>query len=364
MIWVRGLMLGSALMLCASASAQETSSAAIGADYAVVIRRAAEDYIVPAYQELETETGELSAALAAFCDGRSERDTVETAFAATLHAWAKVDFLRFGLMAQEGRYERFAFWPDVHGTGARQIRQFLASRDEKLLAPGALARQSAAVQGLPALESLLFSGEKSLLATNAPDAFRCRLAGAVADNLKAIAAEVVTAWTGESGWAELIGSPGPANPVYRSHGEAMTEILRGILTGLEQDRDHRLLPALGKEPQDAKASRAPYNRSGQALEYLLVSAQSLQAFVEASGILGLLPRDERLIGDSIRFEFGNLVRALENAGPDLESALRDTEGRGKLVYATIVLGSLRDLFQNQFAPAAGVTAGFNSLDGD
>jgi predicted lipoprotein len=144
----------------------------------------------------------------------------------------------------------------------------------------------------------------------------------------------------------------------------MTEILRGILTGLEQDRDHRLLPALGKEPQDAKASRAPYNRSGQALEYLLASAQSLQAFAEASGILGLLPRDERLIGDSIRFEFGNLVRALQDAGPDLESALRDTEGRGKLVYATIVLGSLRDLFQNRFAPAAGVTAGFNSLDGD
>jgi predicted lipoprotein len=209
MIFVRGLILSSALMLCAPASAQDGSPVAMGADYAVVVRRAVEEYIVPAYHDLEAETGELSEALAAFCDARLERDTVEAAFAATLHAWAKVDFLRFGPMAQEGRYERFAFWPDVHGTGARQIRQFLASRDEKLLAPGALARQSAAVQGLPALESLLFSGEKSLLATNAPDAFRCRLAGAVADNLKAIAAEVVMAWTSEGGWAELISPPRP-----------------------------------------------------------------------------------------------------------------------------------------------------------
>ena len=92
-----------------------------------------------------------------------------------------VDFLRFGPMAQDGRYERFAFFPDVHGTGARQIRGFLVSQDEALLKPGALARQSAAVQGLPALESLLFSGKAALLQPAPPEPFRCALAVAVAE---------------------------------------------------------------------------------------------------------------------------------------------------------------------------------------
>ena len=76
-------------------------------------------------------------------------------------------------MAQDGRYERFAFFPDVHGTGARQIRGFLVSQDEALLKPGALAGQSAAVQGLPALESLLFSGKAALIQPAPPEPFRC-----------------------------------------------------------------------------------------------------------------------------------------------------------------------------------------------
>ena len=32
----------------------------------------------------------------------------------------------------------------------------------------------------------------------------------------------------------------------------MTEILKAILTGLEQVREHRLLPALGKTPEDSE----------------------------------------------------------------------------------------------------------------
>ena len=71
------------------------------------------------------------------------RRASRTAFAATVTAWAGVDFLRFGPMAQEGRYERFAFFPDVHGTGARQISGFLVSQDEKLLKPGRARRARA-----------------------------------------------------------------------------------------------------------------------------------------------------------------------------------------------------------------------------
>ena len=226
-------------------------------------------------------------------------------------------------MAVEGRYERFAFFPDVHGTGARQMRQFLAGKDEKLLAPGALARQSAAVQGLPALESLLYSGDSALLVADTPEPFRCALAAAVAANLDEIAAAVDAGWTGEDNWAERLTTPGPDNPVYRTNKEAMTEILKGVLTGLEQDRDHRLVPALGATPEEGKASRAPYNRSGLALPYLAASADALERYVQVSGLLELVPESGRWVGNSVGFEFANLDGALAAAGPDLEAALAD-----------------------------------------
>jgi predicted lipoprotein len=159
-------------------------------------------------------------------------------------------------------------------------------------------------------------------------------------------------------------APGPDNPVYRTHEEAMTEVLKAILTGLEQMRDHRLRPALGETPEEARASRAPYARSGAALPYLNVSAAALEDFVNASGIVSLAPEEKGWIANSVAFEFANLKRALDAAGPELEAALADTGKYQKLAYAEVVLQSLHDLFQRQLAPAAGLTQGFNSLDGD
>ena len=360
--------------LIAAAEAQTAESGegtpivptATEADYARVVQQAVSGYIVPAYAQLDAATDVLASAVEDFCAAPNpvKESTLRTAFDGTIRAWAEVDFLRFGPMAQEGRFERFAFFPDVHGTGARQIRGFLVSQDEALLRPGALAGQSAAVQGLPALESLIFAGKAALLQPAPPEPFRCALAVAVAKNMQAIADDALAGWQGDKSWAALIETPGQDNPVYRTHAEAMTEVLKAILTGLEQVRDHRILPALGKTPEEGKASRAPYNSSGEALGYIAASADALQRFADASGILGLLPASQSSYGNSVDFEFSNLKRALEDAGPDLGKALADPQLRSKLGYAAIVLKSLRDLFQRHVAVGAGLTPGFNSLDGD
>lgn len=361
------------LILSVAGHAQTTSGegtpivpVATEADYARVVESAVAGWIMPAYVTLASATDTLLSSAESFCaDANPEsRNALASAFTATVMAWAGVDFLRFGPMARDSRYERFAYFPDVHGTGARQLRRFLASEDEGLLQPGALAGQSAAVQGLPALESLLYSGSKALITAEAPEAFRCALATAVARNVDTIAGEALADWQAADGWRALIEAPASDNPVYRTHAEAMTEILKAILTGLEQDRDHRLLPALGATPEEAKASRAPYNTSGEALPYLLASVEAIERFVVTSDILGLLPQDQKAYGDSALFEFSNLKQALSEAGTDLEAALADPQKRSKLVYAAIVLKSLRDNFQRHIAVGAGLTPGFNSLDGD
>jgi predicted lipoprotein len=331
-----------------------------------VIEQTLAGYIAPAYRTLADATGRLHAAIGRYCadpsaDGRAQ---IAADFAATLQAWAGVDFIRFGPMAEEGRLERFAYWPDVHNTGARQLRRFLASEDIALLDQGALAEQSAAVQGLPALESLLYSGDSALLVAASPEKYRCALAGAVADNLDAIAAAAAEGWAPGAVWPRLLTAPAPDNPLYRTHQDAMTEILKAVLTGLEQLRDHRLLPAVGTTPEDAKASRAPYYRSDASLAYLLASAEALERYVDISGLLSLLPADQHWIANSARFEFDNLQQALVDAGPDLEAALAEPQRRQKLVYAGIVLASLRDLFQGAVSAGLGITAGFNALDGD
>ena len=99
------------------------------------------------------------------------------------------------------------------------------------------------------------------------------------------------------------------------------------------------------------------------MAYLRSSTEALQKLIEASGILTLVPEGQRAIADSVAFELSNLDRALA-VGDDLEAAIHDTKMRQKLIYAGIVLAGLRDLFQRRIGPSAGLTQGFNSLDGD
>jgi uncharacterized protein len=353
-----------ALMIAALLAAP--TLAATDADLAAVVERSVGGSIVPAYDVLAADAEAMADALQTYCDAPSAdgRAALAPAFAALIEGWAGADFFRFGPMASEGRYERFAFWPDPHGTGARQLRRFLAADDEALLAPGAIAGQSAAVQGLPALESLLFSGDDAVAAAETPDRYRCALAAAVAANVARIAGEAQAGWAGPEGWQALIENPGPDNPVYRTEKEAVTEILKALLLGLEQTRDHRLAAALGETPETANARRAPYAISGNALPYLRASARALEDFAAKAELASLLPADAAWMADAARFEFANLARALDTGDDDLASALADPKTRERLAYAAIVLKSLRDIFQLQLAPAAGLSPGFNALDGD
>ena len=334
--------------------------------YARIVQRAVLDDLVPAYAALDRQSGVLRDALGAYCTSPSERggDVVRTGFADLLTAWAGVDFVRFGPMAAESRLERFAFWPDVHGTAARQLRQFLADKDTAVLDPGMLAKQSAAVQGLPALESLLFRGDDALLTTPHPDVFRCRLAEAIAENLAAIASGAAGEWRDENGFRKLMLQPSADNPLYRNHEESLREVLRALLTGLEQMRDQRLYAALGTSPQTSRAERAPYEISGNALPYIRASAIALRRFAAVAGIADVLPTEETRIASSIVSAFDTLDASLDAAGPNLRAALADPDLHKKLEQAALAIVALRDLYQTRLANAAQLTGGFNSLDGD
>ena len=56
--------------------------------------------------------------------------------------------------------------------------------------------------------------------------------------------------------------------------------------------------------------------------------------------------------------------ALADIGPNLEAALTQPEGRDRLTYVITALASLRTTYGVSIASAAGLSPGFNALDGD
>ena len=88
-------------------------------------------------------------------------------------------------MLEGGRRERLSFWPDPRGFVSRQLRLILVNKDEAVVQPGAIAKQSVAVQGLSALEALMTDKEFPL-GPGEPSHYRCELAEAIATNVASV----------------------------------------------------------------------------------------------------------------------------------------------------------------------------------
>ena len=85
-----------------------------------------------------------------------------------------MEILRFGPLVEENRLEHLFLWPDPRSTVQRQVRALLTAADPQVLQPTQLRQQSAAVQGLPALEYALYADEAPRLITAGDAAGRYR----------------------------------------------------------------------------------------------------------------------------------------------------------------------------------------------
>lgn len=328
---------------------------------AAVTTRAIDGYILPAYRDLAATTASLAAAIGAAAPDAPARVDVATrkAFADTIAAFASVDFLRFGPMVEQGRLDRFSYYPDRHGTGARQLRAMLATPDPASLQPGAVARLSAAVQGLPALESLLFTADSDAQMRR----YRWQLALALAGNLVDIARATEDGWTKEGGWRSLMLQPGGSNIVYRDAEEPVIEVLKSITTGLLQVRDQRMLPAIGDSFAAAKPGRAAFTLSDNALAYLAASGAAIENLARAADLFALVPtKAPRLAAESSK-GFAAFHAGIA-ANPSWKEAFASEAAYAHLRAAFDALKGLEDLYGFRFPADAGISPGFNALDGD
>lgn len=332
------------------------------------VERAVKGVIVPGYAGLSFSLTVRTQSFADLC-GRADAEALAKAreeFALIVTAWSRVEMFRFGPARTDNRQERMFFWPDRRGAGLRQVQGILADADESVTAVDTLRAKSVAVQGLPALEYVLYGDGSETLAAGTPLAFRCRYGLAIVGALAETARQMAEDWNSPTGYASLMLDAGPENPVYRSHGEVTQEILRAAREQLQLVRDLKLAMPIGDSPADAKPRLAPFWRSNQTLASVRANIATVLALINTGGIGDILPADWRWLDGSLAFELGRADGALrdEPSGKPFESLVRDPAAYGLLAYSLIPLAGAIDLLENSFPDALGLTAGFNALDGD
>jgi len=359
------LLLALGIAAANSASAHEERKT-----HAAMVLAAVDNFVVPRVERLEKATAALASGVKALCaepgNASNNRATVVESFGEVVRAWGGIEFFRAGPVTQASRLERFYFWPDPRGIVSRQLAEMLASRDTAKLSPAAFATQSAAVQGLAALEILLF-GDKQTITGNDDDAkFRCGFAQAIATNLAAIGHDLSVGWTAPDGFRLKLLTPGSDNPVYKDASDTGRDVVKSIVTGLELTTSHHATAEIeAATATPPKRPRLPFEHSGLTGAYLEAALTSIEALFNETGLVAFVPAEKVWMEAFIPNTFKEIAKdaaALQQVrlAKPADAAARSAAAK-KLKFD---LGALRLIIVRELAPAADLTLGFNELDGD
>lgn len=336
-----------------------------------------EEHVVPRYEQLAEAARGLEQHSRDFCAApdQARLAALREQFHDTMDGWAGVQHLRFGPVELLNRYYRFQLWPDKHNTGTRQLARLLAEEDHEVLAPQRFARTSVAVQGLSALERLVFARGKG------PEAFvqdgkanyRCQLVEAISHNLANMSAELAQEWRA---------SPPPLAQLFLQSGELIGERMKdkslaekrdvtaaffsNLTTQVQSIIDQKLLRPMGEPGARAKPRYLESWRSERSLRNIVVNLEALESLYDTgfAPLLEAKSAEHRALDKKIRQAFAKAHQAARQIAAPLYQALQSEEQPLAVEQLLQGMRQLQTLLTGPLPDALGIPLGFNALDGD
>lgn len=322
-----------------------------------------EGWLLPRYDALVAQTAAQEKAWTGFCAKQDAAGVpaLKDAYGKASDAWNAVEFITFGPITLSLRADRMSFFPDRRNAIARGLAEVIGDTDAARLEPERFARSSAAVQGLPALERLLYDeGAADALVSGPEAARRCALGTAIAVNVATIAREVRTGWGDRSGGALGAIVSGKGDPaLFPDTGALPGMILTDLSGAFQRVTDTKLLPVLGSGPSDAKPALADGWRSGRATRVVANMVRSADALLTAVG--SQMPSRPQYVVTKA----ANAADAAAGKLPaDLGAAAGTANGAAAIQSAIKAFKAAQLTVYKPIASYFGISLGFNALDGD
>ncbi|MEZ5766831.1 MAG: imelysin family protein [Paracoccaceae bacterium] len=290
----------------------------------------------------------LADASEGYCAGTTDRAAWLESFGATWRAWAPLEAYQFGPIEQEAAVLTVAFWPDKKDFVGRGLEALLALPADSLADPATIAQGSAAAQGLPALERLMFTEMED-----------CPAIVGISARLEEVGTTLYDGWFAPGGWAELVRTAGPDNPVYRSDAEFTKALYTAVDFALDRIADARLGRPLGTfdAPQPTQAEAW---RSGLSLDIIDAQLAGVAEMLE-DGFAGAVFNPSRVwvegVIDDTRARVADIGAPLDQAVADPMTRMRVEGLQTKVTYLLLQ-------FDQEVGPGLGVETGFSPADGD
>lgn len=327
-----------------------------------VIRQAVQFVYQPGYADFSKSSEQFSYSVQSHCDTPSKLTLTDlrNRFMQLVSAFSGVELYRSGPLLEDNRQNRLFYWPDKRRVGERQLRALLNDETGIVLNEQMLRDKSVALQGLPAVERLLFSElySKNLIGENR--VHYCTVLGAIALNINTMASELSTGWSTDSDFVNSLYNPAEDSDYFRTEQEVLRSMVTQIIVGIDVVLNRKLVPLKG---DDANWKKAPLWRSAQTIPMIKGNMNSLRALIVDSGLARMAGLESELA-----FEFRTANTMLQKLD-DLPTLLDDTGGLNQQAQSLIrsvaaVTGGIAFTLNDRFVQSLHISAGFNSEDGD
>lgn len=328
--------------------------------------------ITQGYADLNRQSAELATESQAFCDSNPENSAerlskVRLKWLSTMGAWQKIQWVQFGPVTHNNAGWSIQFWPDKKNLLARKMTQYGKNTQE--IAAESIAGASVVIQGISAMELLLFDGD--FAAQNAWMDFKkqCQLQLAVARHLQQTTQKLAMAWE-EGGYAEQWLTHNNELEEQGQLVEAEGEIFDALLGQMERVKMDKLGGPLGYKNRN-KVANGYFSESWRSQSSLNNIRANIDAFAQALNDPDYYDLSKKLI-DAGHTDLANqlleLTVTVQNSADSLTQPLsqmvNSEEGKIEVDKLYQQVGDLNSLLKNQVAPALGIVLGFNSNDGD
>ncbi len=299
------------------------------------------DHVIPGYTQLAEATADLSAVAADDCTADGVRPAYHTAY----DAWIGISHIQFGPLEDRDLTLAMAFWPDPKDRTGKALARLTSAADDIVDDPDSFGEVSAAAQGFTALERMLYDPQQDT-------DYACRLTRAIATRLARNTQELAANWPAFADVMLTAGQEG--NTRFQSPEEAQRALYTALSTGLEFLHDQRLGRPLGTYDRP-RPRRAEAYRSERTLRHIELSLAALENLAVS---LADVPLPKTLAA------FANARdRAAALDDPTL-AGVAEPASRFRIEVLQQSVRAVQIAVIDEIGAPLGITAGFNSLDGD
>lgn len=305
------------------------------------VATAIDSHVMPGYRSLAASTAALEDVAQQGC----AEEATKTAFHRAYDDWIAISHISFGPIEDNALTLHMAFWPDPKDNAGKAVGRLSVAQDPVVKDASSFSEVSAAAQGFTALERVLFEAQPD------PD-YACALTQAIATSLHNNATLMLNEWPAFATLMTTAGEPG--NTRFQDRIEVQRALFTAVSTGLEFLHDQRLGRPLGTFDRP-RPRRAEARRSARSLRHIELSLVALEDLTNHLAD-GPIPKTTDAFAAAL-----DRARALDD--PALQN-VADPGGRFKVEVLQQAVAEVQEAVVKEIGAPLGVTAGFNSLDGD